>query len=110
MAEEKGTAQFSPEILTINEWVDGHTEEKIISQIELLFILYTVHCEIEKEDAEDFNTFIKWGRIILSDFDEIDRYLIPPRLIFRDLRNIKEIENWSFLEEELSGGQDTRCR
>ena len=106
LAEEKGTAQFSPEILTINEWVDGHTEEKIISQIELLFILYTVHCEIEKEDAEDFNTFIKWGRIILSDFDEIDRYLIPPRLIFRDLRNIKEIENWSFLEEELSGGQE----
>lgn len=106
LAQQKGMAQFSPEILTINEWVDGHTNEKIISQTELLFILYDVHCAIEKDEAEDFNSFIKWGRIILSDFDEIDRYLIPPRLIFRDLRNIKEIENWSFLEEELSDGQE----
>ncbi|NOQ73352.1 MAG: hypothetical protein GQ574_15205 [Crocinitomix sp.] len=106
LAQQKGAAQFSPEILTINEWVDQNTSEKIISQIELLFILFEIHCVIEKDEAEDFNSFIKWGKIILSDFDEIDRYLIPPKLIFRDLRNIKDIENWSFLEEELSGGQE----
>ncbi len=106
LAEQKGKAQFSPEILTINEWVDLNTDEKIITQIELLFILFDIHCIIEKDEAEDFNSFIKWGRIILSDFDEIDRYLIPSKLIFRDLRNIKEIENWSFLEEELSDGQE----
>lgn len=106
LVEFNQNALFAPEILTINEWVDQHTQKKIITQTELLFILYSIHQKIEKKEAEDFNNFIKWGRIILSDFDEIDRYLIPPRLIFRDLRNIKEIENWSFLEEELSQGQE----
>lgn len=106
LADRAGGAFFSPEILTINEWVDAHTPEKIISQTELLFLLYRVHGIIEGAQAEDFNAFLTWGKIMVSDFDEIDRYLIPPRLIFRDLRNIKEIENWSFLEPELSKGQE----
>lgn len=105
LAEELKNALFSPQILTINEWVDQFTPQRIISQTELLFIVYDVHKAIEGKESEDFNSFIKWGKIMLSDFDEIDRYLIPPKLIFRDLRNIKEIENWSFLEAELSEGQ-----
>lgn len=106
LAERIKKPFFSPEILTINEWVDQHTPKKIISQTELLFLLYAVHCNIEKQEAETFNDFIKWGKIMLSDFDEIERYLIPPKLIFRDLRDIKEIENWSFLAEQLSEGQE----
>lgn len=105
MADLSGNALFAPEISTINEWVDNFTPQRISTQVELLFILYDVHLEIEGKEAEDFNSFIKWGKIMLSDFDEIDRYLIPPKLIFRDLRNIKEIENWSFLAAELSEGQ-----
>ena len=97
---------FSPEILTINEWIDQHTEKEIISQTEQLFILFQAHLKIEQSNADDFNQFLKWGKTILTDFDEIDRYLIEPRLIFRDLRNIKEIENWSFdSEEPLSKSQ-----
>lgn len=97
---------FAPKIITINEWIDQYTDERIVSQTELLFLLYSIHLEIEKQDAESFNDFIKWGKIILSDFDEIDRYMVLPKLIFRDLRNLKEIENWSFLADELSAGQE----
>jgi len=92
---------FSPKITTINEWIDEQTEEKIISQTELLFVFYDVYVEVEKstnkakpENIETFDSFIKWAKIIISDFDEIDRYLIEPKEIFRDLRNIKDIEQW----------------
>jgi len=87
---------FAPKITTINEWVDENTEEEIISQTELLFFLYDIYLEVDKEEAEDFDSFLKWGKIILSDFDEIDRYNVSPKEIFRDLRNIKDIDNWSF--------------
>lgn len=97
---------FAPKIITINEWIDAHTEERIVSQTELLFLLYAVHGKVEQHEAESFNDFIKWGKIMLSDFDEIDRYMVLPKLIFRDLRNLKEIENWSFLAAELSEGQE----
>jgi len=87
---------FAPKITTINEWIDENTEEEIISQTELLFFLYDIYSEVDGEEAEDFDSFLKWGKIILSDFDEIDRYNVSPKEIFRDLRNIKDIDNWSF--------------
>ncbi|MGV6860613.1 MAG: PD-(D/E)XK nuclease family protein [Putridiphycobacter sp.] len=92
---------FAPKITTINEWIDEYTPIEIISQTELLFVFYEVFVEVEKEysrvkvdEIESFDSFIKWGKMILSDFDEIDRYLISPKEIFRDLRNIKDIEQW----------------
>ncbi len=87
---------FAPKITTINEWIDENTEEEIISQTELLFLLFDIYVDVDKEEAEDFDSFLKWGKIILSDFDEIDRYNVSPKEVFRDLRNIKDIDNWSF--------------
>jgi ATP-dependent helicase/nuclease subunit B len=97
---------FAPKITTINEWVDEQTPKHILNQTELLFLLYEVYAKIDKEEAEDFDSFLKWGKIILSDFDEIDRYIISPKELFRDLRNIKDIDNWSFDSATLSAGQN----
>jgi hypothetical protein len=96
---------FAPEIITINEWISQHTAEKILSQQELVFLLFDIHMQIQPNDT-NFNEFLKWGKTLLSDFDEIDRYLISPNEIFSDLRNIKEIEHWSFNDPELSTGQE----
>jgi len=95
---------FAPEMITINEWISQNTPEKILNQHELLFILFDVHQKIQQKD-EDFNEFLKWGKTLLADFDEIDRYMVSPAAIFADLRNIKEIEYWSFNDPELSTGQ-----
>jgi hypothetical protein len=97
---------FSPELLTINEWIDQHTPEAILSSTELLFIVHEVHCQIEGDAAETFEKFAQWGKTIISDFDEIDRYLVSPDSLFRNLKHIKEIEHWSFDAEELSDGQE----
>ena len=96
---------FAPEIITINEWISEHTAEKILNQQELVFILFDIHLKIQPKDT-DFNEFLKWGKTLLSDFDEIDRYLVSPEDIFSDLRNIKEIEHWSFNDADLSQGQE----
>jgi len=97
---------FSPELLTINEWIDIHTPEEILSSTELLFIAHEVHCQIEGDAAESFEKFAQWGKTILADFDEIDRYLVSPESLFKNLKHIKEIEHWSFDAEELSDGQE----
>lgn len=96
---------FAPEILTIDEWIDLHTNERIADSSELIFHLYDAYVRVETTSADSFNDFLKWGYMMLTDFDEIDRYLVQPKEIFTDLKNIKDIENWSFGEEELSGGQ-----
>lgn len=96
---------FSPVILTISEWIDQHTTQRILTQTELLFILFEVHQEIS-EAPENFEQFSQWGKMLLSDFDEIDRYLLEPRDVYRNLKSIKDIENWSFDREDLSVNQE----
>ncbi len=98
---------FSPEILTINQWVKHHTPEAILNKTRLLLNLFEVHTHQGKEAIDSvFDEFMTWGNILLSDFDEMERYLIDSKYLFRNLKDIKEIENWSFGEGmELSERQ-----
>ena len=106
LSEKTQKPFFPPKITTINEWVDAHTPERILNHTELLFLFYKVYVNYDREKAESFDEFLKWAKIILSDFDEIDRYLIEPKNIFKDLKDIKDIENWSFGDgEPITDGQ-----
>ena len=84
LSEKTQKPFFPPKITTINEWVDAHTPERILNHTELLFLFYKVYVNYDREKAESFDEFLKWAKIILSDFDEIDRYLIEPKNIFKD--------------------------
>jgi ATP-dependent helicase/nuclease subunit B len=97
---------FSPRIFTIHQWIKSITSEKIINKTRLLLKLYRIHSAVEKQVlVDDFDEFLSWGNMLLSDFDEIDRYLVDSKQLFRNLRDIKEIENWSFGEENLTKAQ-----
>lgn len=95
----------SPRIITMNAWIQECTPFNIIDNTRALFKLYEVHKVIDKNPNLD--EFLKWGQTLLSDFDEIDRYLINSEDLFKNLADIKDIENWSFSDEtvELSKGQ-----
>ncbi|MBD3635724.1 MAG: PD-(D/E)XK nuclease family protein, partial [Crocinitomicaceae bacterium] len=105
LAKEFGRAYFSPEILTIHDWINSNTPERILSSTELLFVLYEVHCEIINSDKELFENFMLWGKTILTDFDEIDRYMKSPEEVFQNLRNIKELESWNVEPDEMGPEQ-----
>jgi ATP-dependent helicase/nuclease subunit B len=103
--EQLGKPFFSPNFVTMNKWIDQIVPQRIISSNEALFELYHVHGELA-EQKESFDEFMHWGRLLLSDFDEIDRYLVDAKKLFRNLRDVKEIENWSFdSEKELTTNQ-----
>jgi len=89
---------FSPEILSIEEFVENVSELKKISNSDLLFEFYTSYCQITpKVKRDSFESFSKWAQALLQDFNEIDRFLIPHKNIFNYLGAIKEIESnhWS---------------
>ena len=101
-----GKPFISPRIITINELVEEIAGIQACNSVILLFELYETYRQIEKSNSEPFELFSKWAQIMLSDFNEIDRYLINAKDLFRDLKNIQEIENWSFNSEELSPSQE----
>tara|TARA_R110000868_G_scaffold97876_3_gene269322 strand:+ start:1338 stop:4100 length:2763 start_codon:yes stop_codon:yes gene_type:complete len=87
---------FSPNILSIEEFVEELSQLKTISNTELLFNFYNTYIQLtEKQNIETFESFSKWAQILLQDFNEIDRYLIPQKNIFNYLSAIQDLKHWS---------------
>ncbi|WP_452597431.1 PD-(D/E)XK nuclease family protein [Pontimicrobium sp. MEBiC01747] len=87
---------FSPKIISIEEFVEELAQLKTVSNTELLFEFYNSYITLTpKTERDTFETFSKWAQILLQDFNEIDRYLIPQNNIFEYLSAIKELEHWS---------------
>ncbi|WP_246124808.1 PD-(D/E)XK nuclease family protein [Algibacter pacificus] len=87
---------FAPEIISIEEFVEDLSGLKTTSNTELLFEFYNSYLALtKKEDQDTFESFSKWAQILLQDFNEIDRYLIPQENIFNYLSDIQELTHWS---------------
>jgi hypothetical protein len=94
---------FAPHILSIEEFVEELSGLQSVPNTELLFRLYETYKSLTKEkDLEPFDSFSKWAQILLQDFNEIDRYLIPQEHIFDYLNAIKELNHWSLETEQTS--------
>jgi ATP-dependent helicase/nuclease subunit B len=102
LIESAQETSWAPTIITIDDFIKTNCKLKSIDSIELLFLFYELYVEIEKEHADSFFYFSKWAPTLLADFNEMDHYMVNPTTIFNDLRNIKEIDDWSFNEDELT--------
>jgi len=101
-----GKPVLAPKMLTIYQWIQQLTPETVLDKARLLLNLFEIHRKNAKTQQDfSFDEYMAWGNILLSDFDELDRYLIDSRQLFRNLKDIKEIENWSFGQEHLSESQ-----
>ena len=97
---------FSPQITTMDRWVRQCSARSVLDNTRSLFRLYEIHSKVSPTEDKGLDEFMKWGRTLLNDFDEIDRYLIKSTDLFRNLRDIKDIENWSFDSEHLTPAQE----
>lgn len=100
----EGKAAIMPEIVTLNDLTTRFSPYTVLTPLELAFHFYKVYCELEQQ-PEPFEKFYTWAPALLSDFNEVDNYLVNPDNLFRDLKNIKEIDEWSFLSSDWSQGQ-----
>ncbi|SFC97669.1 PD-(D/E)XK nuclease family protein [Algibacter pectinivorans] len=101
LAEVVEQTIFAPEILSIEEFVEDLAQIKSTSNTELLFEFYSIYIQLtKKEQADSFESFSNWGQILLQDFNEIDRYLIPQEKIFNYLSSIQDLNHWSLEEPQ----------
>ncbi|MCP5050983.1 MAG: hypothetical protein GY940_27715 [bacterium] len=59
----------------------------------MIFELYNAQTGEEKHYSKEFKDFYPWGKMILSDFNEIDKYLIDTDVLFRTLKEFKTVED-----------------
>lgn len=87
---------FAPNIISIEEFIFDISKIKSIDNIELLFCFYEVYKSLTpKENIQDFETFSNWAKMLLADFNEIDRYLLNPDHVFSYLKDIEDIKHWA---------------
>jgi len=102
LAQTFGKTIWLPTIISAEELITELSGLRTIEEIDLICYLYDSYKTCYGNDAETFDSFAKWGQLILQDFNEIDRYLADSEQLYDNLKDIKVIENWSLGEEKLS--------
>lgn len=93
-----------PRIMTINTFLGIYSDYPAANPRELLFVLYDAYRTVMQrrghgQDARQFDSFVFWGDMMLNDFDDIDKSLVNADDIFRNLKNVKEIQA-DYLDED----------
>jgi hypothetical protein len=80
-----------PSILTINELFRSYSSLQPAGNEILLFELYKIYRKLKKS-PESFDEFYFWGDMLLNDFDDVDKYIVDASLLFRNVQDIKIID------------------
>ena len=89
------TTILSPEIVSIEDFVQNIAGIRTIDPIELLFEFYEVYLSItDASQQQSFELFANWAKTLLQDFNEIDRYLLDPSHVLSYLKDIEDIKKW----------------
>ncbi len=82
---------FSPTILTINDLFIRLSGKQTVDHLRLLFLLYTIYKE-KSGSSETFDEFLYWGEMLISDFDDVDKYLADARLLFSNISDLRALD------------------
>lgn len=89
---------WSPAYITISDFFKQHSQLTIADPIMAISELHKSYCEITGSD-EDLDKFFSWGQIILADFDDIDKNLADASKVYRNLSDLHEMDDLSYLDE-----------
>lgn len=89
---------FEPKITTISDFISEYSSYVEASRYDLLFTLYNEYSKLSG-GIESFDRFVFWGDMLISDFNDVDRYLVDAQQLFKNIKNLREI-NSDFLSDE----------
>ena len=91
---------FAPQIQTINECFAELSDLQATDQLTLLLRLYSEYTLLRPE-AESLEEFLYWGKMMISDFSEIDNHLVPHvEALFASIKDLHDIdERFSYLTD-----------
>ena len=90
---------WSPAYLTISELFRRHSTLNVADQIKLICDLHKSFAEVTGS-GETLDHFYSWGQIMLTDFDDIDKNLADARQIFKNVGDLHELDDLTYLSPE----------
>ncbi len=91
---------LSPKVVTISELIYRFTNLQEADTVSLVLKLQDIYSKVTGHN-ESLDEFFFWGEILLGDFDDIDKYLLNADDLFRNIADLKELENqFEYLTDE----------
>lgn len=81
---------WSPEFLSIDSLMVGLAGLERVDQIAAVTELFRVYSSFHKE--ESFDTFYRWGEVLINDFDAVDKYLIDAQTLFCNIADLRDVD------------------
>lgn len=94
-----GKPLILPKIMTIGELMSSLSPLAEASRLDRLFLLYEEYSKLSEEIA-DFDKFLFWGEMIMSDFDDIDLNLADAAKLFVNLKRYREVTAYYLTPEQ----------
>lgn len=107
-AQLQHTSTFLPRIIGIDDLIGELGGLQITPHEFLLFDLYDIYKSTDlpgNRKFSSFEEFISFGELMLSDFAEIDLYMVDAKSIFENLKEWKELCEWSPDKSQLNDYQ-----
>ncbi|NBW28384.1 MAG: PD-(D/E)XK nuclease family protein [Flavobacteriaceae bacterium] len=84
-----------PKIISIEDFIQEISAIRSIDSIELVFEFYEVYLKLtDVKSQQTFDLFANWAKMLLQDFNEIDRYLLDSNHVLTYLKDIEDIKKW----------------
>lgn len=87
-----GMPVIAPTMLTINDLFYRAAGLNASDRVCLLLELYECYTSLNPK-AESLDEFIFWGDVILSDFDDVDKYLVDASQLFTNVADFKALQD-----------------
>ncbi len=81
---------LAPAIFSIGDFVSRYAPVPVSEEIPLLLTLYDAW-RLHENDS-DFGRFFPWGQMMMNDFDEADKFLNHPEILFTGIGELRKIE------------------
>ena len=100
LAELSDTPIWSPAYLSISELFRSLSSWEIGDPVKLVCELYKEFCT-HTQSKETLDDFYFWGELLLSDFDDVDKNMVPTDKLFKNLQELRALmDDYTFMDEE----------
>ncbi len=103
-AARAGRPLRAPELFTMNDFFyECAGVKRQTDQVHLLLTLYDCYRPLYEASggrAESLDEFIFWGGVLLSDFNDVDKYRVDPGKLFTNIADFRGMQDdFEYLEE-----------
>ena len=99
LAEQSSAPVWAPRYQTISELFQQASPLAQADPIESVCRLYAAYSR-HIEDPQPLDRFWTWGEVLLSDFDDVDKHLVNAHQLFRNITELHELDDNSYITPE----------